>query len=116
MPLALRLLILARDRLRRHSESCPWTPFSYSSTGKLPNVALMRIAAHHRALGDTVELRRVGNPSAVALAAINTVLDKLGPNAPAASTRRISHVRRMLATLRPGAYFRSTRIVMTSGR
>lgn len=31
--------------------------------GKLPNVALMRIAAHHRALGDAVELRRVGNVS-----------------------------------------------------
>lgn len=29
--------------------------------GRLPNLALMRIAAHHRALGDTVELRR-GNP------------------------------------------------------
>ncbi len=32
--------------------------------GKLPNLALMRIAAHHRALGDTVELRRTGNPNA----------------------------------------------------
>jgi hypothetical protein len=30
--------------------------------GRLPNLALMRIAAHHRALGDTVELRR-GTPS-----------------------------------------------------
>lgn len=29
--------------------------------GKLPNVALMRIAAHHRALGDEIELRRAGN-------------------------------------------------------
>ena len=29
--------------------------------GKLPNVALMRIAAHHRELGDDVELRRAGN-------------------------------------------------------
>jgi len=29
--------------------------------GKLPNVALMRIAAHHRALGEDVELRRAGN-------------------------------------------------------
>ncbi len=33
--------------------------------GKLPNVALMRIAAHHRDLGDSVELRRVGNETAV---------------------------------------------------
>lgn len=30
--------------------------------GKLPNLALMRIAAHHRALGDDVELRRTGRP------------------------------------------------------
>ena len=30
--------------------------------GRLPNLALMRLAAHHRALGDTVELRR-GLPS-----------------------------------------------------
>jgi hypothetical protein len=33
--------------------------------GKLPNVALMRLAAHHRALGDDVELRRAGNEVAV---------------------------------------------------
>lgn len=30
--------------------------------GKVPNIALMRIAAHHRALGDDVELRRTGQP------------------------------------------------------
>src|SRR2546429_1868021 len=29
--------------------------------GKIPNLALMRIAAHHRELGDNVELRRIGN-------------------------------------------------------
>jgi hypothetical protein len=34
--------------------------------GKLPNVALMRVAAHHRALGDVVELRKAGNEAAVA--------------------------------------------------
>lgn len=33
--------------------------------GKLPNVALMRIAAHHRELGDAVELRKAGNASAI---------------------------------------------------
>lgn len=33
--------------------------------GKLPNLALMRIAAHHRERGDTVELRRVSNGSAL---------------------------------------------------
>jgi hypothetical protein len=29
--------------------------------GKLPNIALMRIASHHRARGDTVLLRRIGS-------------------------------------------------------
>lgn len=32
--------------------------------GKIPNVALMRIAAHHAALGDAVTLRRAGNERA----------------------------------------------------
>lgn len=29
--------------------------------GKLPNLALMRVAAHHRVLGDTITFRRVGS-------------------------------------------------------
>src|SRR5437867_93633 len=29
--------------------------------GKLPNIALMRLSAHHRALGNEVELRFAGN-------------------------------------------------------
>jgi hypothetical protein len=33
--------------------------------GKLPNLALMRIAHHHRAHGDNVVLRRAGNASAL---------------------------------------------------
>lgn len=33
--------------------------------GKLPNVALMRLAAHHSTLGDEVELRRAGNAAQV---------------------------------------------------
>jgi hypothetical protein len=33
--------------------------------GRLPNLALMRIAAHHRAAGDVVDLRRAGNASAL---------------------------------------------------
>jgi hypothetical protein len=33
--------------------------------GKVPNIALMRIAAHHRSRGDSVELRRAGNRTAV---------------------------------------------------
>lgn len=33
--------------------------------GKLPNLALMRIAHHHRMQGDEVELRHAGNPTSV---------------------------------------------------
>jgi hypothetical protein len=33
--------------------------------GRLPNIALMRVAAHHRDLGDTVTLRRAGNMAAL---------------------------------------------------
>jgi hypothetical protein len=35
--------------------------------GKLPNVALMRVAAHHRALGNEVELRQAGNEGALGM-------------------------------------------------
>jgi hypothetical protein len=35
--------------------------------GKLPNVALMRVAAHHRAIGDAVELRHAGNEGALGM-------------------------------------------------
>lgn len=30
--------------------------------GKVPNIALMRLSAHHKAMGDEVELRHTGNP------------------------------------------------------
>jgi hypothetical protein len=33
--------------------------------GKVPNIALMRIAAHHRELGDDIELRKLGNATAL---------------------------------------------------
>lgn len=33
--------------------------------GKLPNIALMRLAAHHRERGDDVELRRADNPASI---------------------------------------------------
>lgn len=33
--------------------------------GKLPNIALMRLAAHHRTCGDSVTLRQAGNETAV---------------------------------------------------
>ena len=41
--------------------------------GRLPNLALMRLAAHHRALGDVVDLRRVSNPSGLDEAAFREV-------------------------------------------
>lgn len=37
----------------------------YQLDGSLPNIALMRLSAHHRALGHDVELRRAGNANAV---------------------------------------------------
>ena len=33
--------------------------------GKLPNIALMRLSAHHKALGNTVQLRKMGNSAAI---------------------------------------------------
>ena len=33
--------------------------------GKLPNLALMRLASHHRAAGDEVVYRRAGNMRAI---------------------------------------------------
>lgn len=35
--------------------------------GKLPNIALMRISAHHKTLGDSVTLRRTGQPEQLEL-------------------------------------------------
>lgn len=46
--------------------------------GKLPNLALMRLADHHRALGDAVTLRRVSNPSALDAAASREVEPQFG--------------------------------------
>lgn len=46
--------------------------------GKLPNLALMRIAAHHRERGDRVELRRVSNGSALDAAAWREVEPRFG--------------------------------------
>lgn len=46
--------------------------------GKLPNLALMRVAAHHRALGDVVELRRVSNPSALDSEAFREIEPQFG--------------------------------------
>ncbi len=33
--------------------------------GRLPNIALMRLSAHHRPLGDNVTFRQIGNPQAI---------------------------------------------------
>ncbi len=37
----------------------------YQLDGKLPNLALMRLAAHYRSMGERVELRRAGNAQAL---------------------------------------------------
>lgn len=37
----------------------------YQLDGKIPNLALMRISAHHKRQGDEVELRRAGNLTAI---------------------------------------------------
>lgn len=44
----------------------------YQLDGALPNIALMRLAAHHSATGDSVELRRTGKPD-------RTIFDDLNP-------------------------------------
>ncbi len=46
--------------------------------GKLPNIALMRVAAHHRALGDEVELRHVPTVSAVGRTLDDLIHEKHG--------------------------------------
>lgn len=46
--------------------------------GRLPNLALMRIAAHHRALGDIVELRRVTNLTELKPSAFREVEPRFG--------------------------------------
>ncbi|MCA1833018.1 MAG: hypothetical protein ABR520_11150 [Mycobacteriales bacterium] len=46
--------------------------------GKLPNLALMRIAAHHRERGDRVELRRVSNGAALDVKAWREIEPRFG--------------------------------------
>jgi hypothetical protein len=46
--------------------------------GKLPNLALMRLAAHHRALSDVVVLRRVSNGAALDAAAHREIEPQFG--------------------------------------
>lgn len=45
--------------------------------GKIPNIALMRLAAHHRALGDEVVLRQLGNEGALERNLFDSEWDKI---------------------------------------
>jgi len=49
----------------------------YQLDGKIPNLALMRISAHHRRLGDDVELRRVGNAQALEATLFDAAPDRV---------------------------------------
>jgi hypothetical protein len=46
--------------------------------GKLPNLALMRLASHHRELGDQVELRRVNNTDTLHADAFREIEPRFG--------------------------------------
>ena len=67
--------------------------------GKLPNVALMRVAAHHRALGDQVELRRAPTVAAVA-PELGDQFDRVYASAIFERTRPVAE---RLLTVRPDA-------------
>ncbi|HYL98355.1 MAG TPA: hypothetical protein VEZ90_05320 [Blastocatellia bacterium] len=45
--------------------------------GKLPNVALMRLSSHHKALGDEVVFRRAGNPVQVEVKLWDPAFDRV---------------------------------------
>lgn len=76
--------------------------------GRLPNLALMRLAAYHRSRGDVVELRRVRNPTALDESAFREVeprfddprWDRVYGSAIFARTRPLVE---RLAALYPGA-------------
>lgn len=76
--------------------------------GKLPNLALMRIAAHHRALGNQVELRRVSKGSALNAAAWLEIEPRFGDPTwdrvyASAIFERTRPLAKRLAQLYPGA-------------
>lgn len=58
--------------------------------GKLPNLALMRLAAHHRAKGDVVELRRAGTARALQPHLGDPVFDRVYASLIFARTRPVA--------------------------
>lgn len=81
--------------------------------GKLPNIALMRIAAHHRRLGDYVEIRKVGNLTALKKSCFRDVEHRLDDgkwDRVYASTifQRTKPLARYVAELYPGAVIGGT--------
>lgn len=73
--------------------------------GKIPNLALMRIAAHHRDLGDDVELRRAGNAAALEPRLGETPADRVYASAIFTRTRPLCD---RLRILRPDAMIGGT--------
>lgn len=76
--------------------------------GKLPNLALMRIAAHHRELGHQIELRRVSDGSSLDAAAWREIEPRFGDAAwdrvyASAIFERTRPLADRLAALYPGA-------------
>jgi hypothetical protein len=76
--------------------------------GKLPNLALMRIAAHHRERGDHVELRRVSDGSSLDAAAWREIEPRFGDPVwdrvyASAIFERTRPLAERLAALYPGA-------------
>lgn len=72
--------------------------------GKLPNIALMRIAAHHRALGDKVELRRAPTVESVE-PEIGDAFDHVFASAVFERTRPVAQ---RLTEVRPDAFVGGT--------
>lgn len=73
--------------------------------GRLPNLAAMRLAAHHRALGDTVEFRRAGNLAAVEPRLDDSAWDRVYASLIFARTRPVGE---RVAALYPGAILGGT--------
>lgn len=73
--------------------------------GPLPNVALMRLAAHHRALGDVVELRHAQTESALGRGLWDELADRVYASCIFSKTKRLAQA---LLRLRPDAVIGGT--------
>lgn len=79
--------------------------------GKLPNLALMRIAAHHRELGDQVELRHAGNLRALEPRFSDPVWDRVYASAIFERSRPLAD---RVRELHPQAVIGGTGVSLTS--